>query len=71
MAPAPWGQGSRGEDSRGRIDALRLMAAFIAHWDNRVGKSAVGVPAPGGLRVRTSPATRRLHSVQEYGRDIC
>ena len=43
------GQGSRGEDSRVHIDALRLMAAFIAHWDNKSENQRL-VCLPGGLR---------------------
>jgi hypothetical protein len=47
---------SRGGSTRAEVDALRLMAMFLAHWDNK-GENQRLVCLPGGDRLDGSCAT--------------
>jgi hypothetical protein len=54
-----------GGSPRGEVDALRLMAIFLAHWDNKAENQRL-VCLPGGQRPDGSCA-RPLAAIQDLG----
>ena len=58
---------ARGGSSRAHVDALRLMAAFLHHWDNKAENQrlvCLAAPAPGGPN---GPCPQPFAFVQDLG----
>ena len=62
-----WIDPKAGGAARDEIDALRLVAVLLAHWDNKASEPAPGLPRSRSLTKASTSCRRPLLMLQDLG----